>query len=283
MSAGLLQFLAAVSLVAAAPHIIHIGAHTGNDPTRHWVTHHAFGATLVEPDALVIDVLRRSYDGEQDAVRVVHGAACGVGAGETAPFLSCAAAQMTLGGDTELTGSGGYISQLGHLAVHEVQPSLSGMVHEHCVHTRVPCVSFRDLVPAGIAERPLLVVIDAERHDADVVEQMLAEGVRPCVLQWENEHLTPEVLAELVNLLDDYECGLLQLNHVCLRKYSTEHANGIPDEIRRLFDTDCWCHGGFGREPFPPCVSSDSPYAGCPSISSNATVGALELLCARTS
>ena len=78
-------------------HIIHIGAHVGNDPTLFWVVEHGATATLLEPDHNNARVLRETYKmlgkGEE-TVEIIEGVAGCPPGKDSARFWSGSEAQM---------------------------------------------------------------------------------------------------------------------------------------------------------------------------------------------
>ena len=94
----LLLLLLFISTFASPPlHILHIGAHVGNDPTLYWVAEHGATATLLEPDHINIRVLREMYnalDKGAESVMIIEGVAgCQPGRGK-ARFWSGSDAQV---------------------------------------------------------------------------------------------------------------------------------------------------------------------------------------------
>jgi len=129
----------------------------------------------------------------------------------------------------------------------------------------VECATLTQLLDQTSLSRPLALVIDAEGHDAVILTQFIVKGgLRPHVLMYEVEHLSPETQTRLTDFLiedlgGEYVCTSLDQNIVCWRGWrdSNGEVSTRNSVVRFLFDV-CWCPEGFGRYPFPKCFGSSS-------------------------
>lgn len=223
---------------------------------------------LLEPDTINVRILREMYNasakGADDVKKIEGVAGCPPGK-KVARFWSGSDAQVRLGQDPQLSGSGGYLSQLGAL-VDEGTARINDKNIQHMKIIEVERATLTQLLDQTSLSRPLALVIDAEGHNAVILTQFVVEGgLRPHVLMYEVEHLSPETQIRLMDSLDElggeYACTSLDQNQnqniVCWRgwKDSNGEVSTRNSMVRFLFDV-CWCPEGFGRYPFPKCFGS---------------------------
>jgi hypothetical protein len=255
------------------PHVIHIGAHTEDDPTRFWVERHGWTATLVEPDPALAAVLSRSYSAAYNASVVVASGALGcAGTGATRPFWSEAKLQADEHGDSEH----GYFSNDRGARVGGVS-----LLDAKCLTAAELLTTSKPLGASAEGAAPLVLVVGAQGAVDRVLAQVLsAEGLRPHLLMFQVESYTTEKRTEVVALIlgEGYNCGLMNPGSVvCARRKLVGNAQGSSSSdssddqgvlkphqaLLHMFDVECWCPHGFGRLPFSACTNGGVGPPGC--------------------
>jgi FkbM family methyltransferase len=212
-------------------YFVEIGAHDGDEGNvlRPFVVEGGWSGLMVEPVPYVFERLRRNYEG-LDRV-AVENAAIAESDG-VLPFFHLAEAR-----GAELEALPDWYSKVGSFSREIVLGHRNEIpdVERRIVSTEVPCLTLGSLCEKHDVGRIDLLLVDAEGHDREIVEQLDLDERRPRILVYEHIHLPAAERRELRAWLEDggYETKEEFLDTWCL---DTRPDDAVTRRWRRVRD-----------------------------------------------